>query len=140
MTEASLRGGPGLRSVKDMPVLQDGPPPGGFPSVRYGRRIPNTGPTGAAIFGVSALVISYGFYKARLLSRPTRRGSAHPAKAKGLGLRRCAPLRPRPPAADARPRAAPPRLQVGQGNLKRRCVGASAPRRSRCSVRLVSSR
>ena len=65
MTEASLRGGPGLRSVKDMPVLQDGPPPGGFPSVRYGRRIPNTGPTGTAIFGVSALVISYGFYKVR---------------------------------------------------------------------------
>lgn len=62
-----MRGGPGLRSVKDMPMLQDGPPPGGFPSIRYGRRIPNTGPTGAAIFGVSALVISYGFYKARAL-------------------------------------------------------------------------
>lgn len=61
-----MRGGQGLRSVKDMPVLQDGPPPGGFPSIRYGRRIPNTGPTGAAIFGVAALVISYGFYKARV--------------------------------------------------------------------------
>jgi NADH dehydrogenase (ubiquinone) 1 alpha subcomplex subunit 13 len=85
MTEASLRGGPGLRSVKDMPVLQDGPPPGGFPSVRYGRRIPNTGPTGAAIFGVSALVISYGFYKVRL--RRDQRAAvalcALPAEARG---------------------------------------------------------
>ena len=83
MTEASLRGGPGLRSVKDMPVLQDMPPPGGFPSVRYGRRIPNTGPTGAAIFGVSALVISYGFYKARLpfSAHAAHAQRAHPAEA-----------------------------------------------------------
>ena len=137
-----MRGGPGLRSVKDMPVLQDGPPPGGFPSVRYGRRIPNTGPTGAAIFGVSALVISYGFYKVRL--RRDQRAAvalcALPAEARGLGLRSGAPLRLRPPAANARPRAAPRRLQVGQGNLKRRCVGASAARNARCVVRRVSSR
>uniref|UniRef100_A0A061QUA6 NADH dehydrogenase [ubiquinone] 1 alpha subcomplex subunit 13 n=1 Tax=Tetraselmis sp. GSL018 TaxID=582737 RepID=A0A061QUA6_9CHLO len=62
MTEWFNRGGPGMKSVKDMPVLQDGPPPGGFPSIRIARRIPNTGPSGAAIFGVGALVMSYGFY------------------------------------------------------------------------------
>jgi hypothetical protein len=28
MTESLIRGGAGLRSVKDLPVLQDGPPPG----------------------------------------------------------------------------------------------------------------
>jgi NADH dehydrogenase (ubiquinone) 1 alpha subcomplex subunit 13 len=86
MTETIMRGGPGLRSVKDMPMLQDGPPPGGFPSIRYGRRIPNTGPTGAAIFGVSALVISYGFYKARA-ARVRRAGRAL-LRCKALGLLR----------------------------------------------------
>ncbi|KAL6548506.1 hypothetical protein OROGR_008927 [Orobanche gracilis] len=30
MTEAVIRNKPGMASVKDMPVLQDGPPPGGF--------------------------------------------------------------------------------------------------------------
>jgi hypothetical protein len=69
MTEAHIRGTTGV-SVKTMPVLQDGAPPGGFPSVRFGRRIPNTGPTGTAIFGVSALVISYGFWKARAARAP----------------------------------------------------------------------
>ena len=32
-------------------LQQDGPPPGGYPSVRYARRIPSTGPTGVAFFG-----------------------------------------------------------------------------------------
>ncbi|KAF2314096.1 hypothetical protein GH714_022191 [Hevea brasiliensis] len=40
MTEAVIRKKPGMASVKDMPILQDGPPPGGFPPVRYARRIP----------------------------------------------------------------------------------------------------
>mmetsp|Transcript_40510 Transcript_40510/g.72763 ORF Transcript_40510/g.72763 Transcript_40510/m.72763 type:complete len:144 (-) Transcript_40510:168-599(-) len=62
MTEWLARGGAGMKSVKDMHLLQDGPPAGGFPSVRIARRIPNTGPSGAAVFGVGALVISYGFY------------------------------------------------------------------------------
>lgn len=64
MTEFLVRGR-GEASVHEMKVLQDGPPPGGFPSVRFGRRIPSGGPTGTAIFGVSALVIAYGFYKVR---------------------------------------------------------------------------
>lgn len=52
-----------MKSVKDMPVLQDGPPPGGFPSIRYARRVPNTGPTGVTIFVVSTVVMAYGFYR-----------------------------------------------------------------------------
>eukprot|EP00238_Polyblepharides_amylifera_P015885 CAMPEP_0196585018 /NCGR_PEP_ID=MMETSP1081-20130531/49338_1 /TAXON_ID=36882 /ORGANISM="Pyramimonas amylifera, Strain CCMP720" /LENGTH=134 /DNA_ID=CAMNT_0041906425 /DNA_START=134 /DNA_END=538 /DNA_ORIENTATION=- len=51
-----------MKSVKDLPVVQDLPPPGGFPTVRYARRIPNTGPSGIAIFGISGLIMGYGFY------------------------------------------------------------------------------
>lgn len=54
-----------VQSVKDMPVLQDGPPPGGFPSVRYARRIPSTGPTGFTLFAVGAAVMAFGFYRVR---------------------------------------------------------------------------
>lgn len=43
-------------------MVQDGPPPGGFPSVRYGRRLPTTGPTGPTLFLVSGAVMAYGFY------------------------------------------------------------------------------
>eukprot|EP00897_Mesotaenium_endlicherianum_P001550 jgi/Mesen1/1422/ME001303S00477 len=63
MTEASIRGKKGMVSVKDMPVLQDGPPPGGFPAVRYARRIPNTGPSGIALALTAAGVIAFGFYQ-----------------------------------------------------------------------------
>lgn len=52
-----------LQSIKDMPVLQDGPPPGGFPSVRYARRIPSTGPAGFTLFAVTASIMAYGFIK-----------------------------------------------------------------------------
>lgn len=38
------------QSVKDMPIVQDGPPPGGFPAVRYARRVPSTGPSGFTLF------------------------------------------------------------------------------------------
>mmetsp|Transcript_27275 Transcript_27275/g.69437 ORF Transcript_27275/g.69437 Transcript_27275/m.69437 type:complete len:143 (-) Transcript_27275:433-861(-) len=63
MTEFLKRGSPGLASIKDLPVLQDAPPPGGFPSIRIERRLPNTGPTGVAIFGITAAVMGYGFYQ-----------------------------------------------------------------------------
>lgn len=63
MTEFIKRGTPGLVSIKDLPVLQDAPPPGGFPSIRIERRLPNTGPTGVAIFGIVAAVMGYGFYQ-----------------------------------------------------------------------------
>ena len=46
-----------------MPVLQDAPPPGGFPAIRIERRLPSTGPTGVAIFAVGAAVSAYGYYK-----------------------------------------------------------------------------
>ncbi|CAI8601925.1 unnamed protein product [Vicia faba] len=39
MTEAMIRKKPGMASVKDMPVLQDGPPPGGFAPVGQGNKI-----------------------------------------------------------------------------------------------------
>lgn len=52
-----------MQSIKDMPVLQDGPPPGGFPSVRYARRIPSTGPAGFTLFAVTASIMAYGFIK-----------------------------------------------------------------------------
>lgn len=42
---------------------QDGPPPGGYPSVRYARRIPSTGPTGIAFFGAYLGAMVYGFYQ-----------------------------------------------------------------------------
>ena len=42
---------------------QDGPPPGGYPSVRYARRIPSTGPTGVAFFGAYLGAMVYGFYQ-----------------------------------------------------------------------------
>lgn len=46
-----------------MAILQDAPPPGGFPSIRIERRLPNTGPTGVAIFAGLAAIMGYGFYK-----------------------------------------------------------------------------
>lgn len=52
-----------LQSVKEMPIVQDGPPPGGFPSVRYARRVPSTGPTGLTLFAVGSVVMAYGFYR-----------------------------------------------------------------------------
>mmetsp|Transcript_4179 Transcript_4179/g.12093 ORF Transcript_4179/g.12093 Transcript_4179/m.12093 type:complete len:147 (+) Transcript_4179:284-724(+) len=62
MTEFLRRGTPGMTSVSDMLVKQDGPPPGGFPSVRYARRLPATGPTGPTLFLVTGVVMAYGFY------------------------------------------------------------------------------
>lgn len=54
---------PKQQSVKDLPIVQDGPPPGGFPAVRYARRIPSTGPAGATLFAVGAAVMAFGFYR-----------------------------------------------------------------------------
>ncbi|MCO5576244.1 hypothetical protein L7F22_030053 [Adiantum nelumboides] len=63
MTELLIRRRKGMTSVKDMPVLQDGPPPGGFPAIRYARRIPSSGPGGVSIFVVSSAVVFYGLYQ-----------------------------------------------------------------------------
>lgn len=51
------------QSVKDMPIVQDMPPVGGFPSIRIQRRLPSTGPTGVAIFAVGGAVMAYGYYQ-----------------------------------------------------------------------------
>lgn len=53
------------QSVKDMPIVQDMPPVGGFPSIRIQRRLPSTGPTGVAIFAVGGAVMAYGYYQVR---------------------------------------------------------------------------
>uniref|UniRef100_I1NEJ7 NADH dehydrogenase [ubiquinone] 1 alpha subcomplex subunit 13 n=1 Tax=Glycine max TaxID=3847 RepID=I1NEJ7_SOYBN len=63
MTEAYIRKKPGMASVKDMPVLQDGPPPGGFAPVRFARRIPNKGPSAVAIFLTAFGAFSWGMYQ-----------------------------------------------------------------------------
>lgn len=63
MTETLKRSFPGMKSVKDMPILQDSPPPGGFPTIRFERRLPSTGPTGAFLFGIGIAVSAYGYYK-----------------------------------------------------------------------------
>ena len=52
-----------LQSIKDLIYKQEKAPPGGFPSIRYARRLPSTGPTGATLFAVGAVVSAYGFYK-----------------------------------------------------------------------------
>jgi NADH dehydrogenase (ubiquinone) 1 alpha subcomplex subunit 13 len=51
--------------VKDLPILQDGPPPGGFPAIRIERRLPSTGPTGVTIFAVVVASVAYGYYRVR---------------------------------------------------------------------------
>ncbi|KAJ6945590.1 hypothetical protein NC651_000607 [Populus alba x Populus x berolinensis] len=63
MTEAVIRNKPGMASVKDMPILQDGPPPGGFAPVRFARRIPSKGPSAMAIFLAAFGAFSYGMYE-----------------------------------------------------------------------------
>lgn len=63
MTEAAIRNKPGMASVKDMPIVQDGPPPGGFPPARYARRIPNKGPSAVAIFLAAFGTFSWGMYQ-----------------------------------------------------------------------------
>ncbi|XP_010247609.1 PREDICTED: NADH dehydrogenase [ubiquinone] 1 alpha subcomplex subunit 13-B [Nelumbo nucifera] len=63
MTEAVIRKKPGMVSVKEMPLLQDGPPPGGFPPVRYARRIPTKGPSALAIFLTALGAFSWGMYQ-----------------------------------------------------------------------------
>ncbi|KAJ0860345.1 hypothetical protein HanRHA438_Chr13g0622621 [Helianthus annuus] len=63
MTEAAIRNKPGMASVKEMPLLQDGPPSGGFAPVRYARRIPSKGPSVVAIFLTAFGAFSWGMYE-----------------------------------------------------------------------------
>lgn len=43
--------------------MQDLPPPGGFPSIRYHRNIPSRGPSGLTILIATTAICSYGFYR-----------------------------------------------------------------------------
>ncbi len=71
------------QSVKDMPVVQDGPPPGGFPAVRFARRVPSTGPSGVTLFAVTGALISWGLYKVGQSNKERRA-----VNAEKLGARR----------------------------------------------------
>ncbi|KAK3283167.1 hypothetical protein CYMTET_9123 [Cymbomonas tetramitiformis] len=82
MTEVSIRGVSGMKSVKDMPISQEMPPPGGFPQVRFARRIPSTGPAGTTLFTLGALVMGYGFYKVGMGNRERRTLKAEKAAAR----------------------------------------------------------
>lgn len=75
------------QSVKDLPILQDAPPPGGFPSIRIERRLPSTGPTGVAIFAMLGAVMGYGFYKVRVRVRHRGCGSLCVRAGPGPGWR-----------------------------------------------------
>jgi NADH dehydrogenase (ubiquinone) 1 alpha subcomplex subunit 13 len=63
MTEAWIRNKPGMASVKEMPLVQDGPPPGGFAPARYARRIPTSGPSATAMFLTVFGAFAYGMYQ-----------------------------------------------------------------------------
>ncbi|KAF6143037.1 hypothetical protein GIB67_041105 [Kingdonia uniflora] len=63
MTEAMVRNKPGMASVKDMPILQDGPPPGGFAPIRYARRIPTKRPSSIEIFLTTFGSFTWGMYQ-----------------------------------------------------------------------------
>eukprot|EP01025_Chloroclados_australasicus_P027683 TRINITY_DN27416_c0_g1_i4.p2 TRINITY_DN27416_c0_g1~~TRINITY_DN27416_c0_g1_i4.p2 ORF type:complete len:153 (-),score=16.99 TRINITY_DN27416_c0_g1_i4:483-941(-) len=70
--ESIRRGFPGITSVKDLVMKQEQPPPGGFPAIRYARRLPSTGPTGATLFAVGAVVSAYGFYNVGVTNQKRR--------------------------------------------------------------------
>lgn len=71
-----------MQSVKDMPIVQDGPPPGGFPAVRYARRVPSTGPSGLTLFAVTGSLMMWGLYQVGQSNKERRA-----VKAEGLEAR-----------------------------------------------------
>jgi hypothetical protein len=77
-------------------VLQDAPPPGGFPAIRIERRLPSTGPTGVTIFAVGLVVSAYGYYK---VGRPRKRCGAGVAEAPAPAC--CGAQPPRPAGGGA---------------------------------------
>ncbi|KAJ0735416.1 hypothetical protein HanPI659440_Chr11g0431931 [Helianthus annuus] len=62
MTEEAIRNKPDMASVKDMPLLQGGPPPSGFAPVLYARRIRSKGPNAVAIFLTAFGAFSWGMF------------------------------------------------------------------------------
>ncbi|KAF0852560.1 mitochondrial Complex I (CI) NADH:ubiquinone oxidoreductase subunit B16.6/NB6M/GRIM19/NDUFA13 [Andalucia godoyi] len=43
--------------------VQDGPPPGGYPAVRFSRSLPSAGPSARTLFAVATVLMGWGFYK-----------------------------------------------------------------------------
>lgn len=43
-------------------VEQDGPPPGGYPEVRYKKNIPPKGPSNLVLIGSVGALVAYGWY------------------------------------------------------------------------------
>ena len=64
MTKVVIKKKPGMASVKDIPILQDGPPLGSFLLIKYAQRLPTKGPNAMAIFLVAFGVFFYGIYQA----------------------------------------------------------------------------
>jgi hypothetical protein len=133
MTEFLRRGAAGMKSVKDMPVVQDGPPPGGFPAIRYARRVPSTGPGGFTLFAVSAAIMAYGFYQVGQSNRGRRAVRAETMEARAslvpfLQARSAAPL---PAASSCRAALQLRRWPAG-------CADRGTARRLRTPVWLVA--
>jgi NADH dehydrogenase (ubiquinone) 1 alpha subcomplex subunit 13 len=53
--------GAGARLLGHGKAVQDMPPPGGFPKIETARNLPDRGPSGAMLWGGSALIIMWGF-------------------------------------------------------------------------------
>ncbi|EFJ34074.1 hypothetical protein SELMODRAFT_167299 [Selaginella moellendorffii] len=68
MAETVVRGQKGMSSVKELPVLQDRLPHK-LPPVRYGARIPNTGPSGLTVMAVVGFMTFWGLYKVGQFNR-----------------------------------------------------------------------
>ncbi|KAL5676634.1 hypothetical protein ACJX0J_012765, partial [Zea mays] len=76
MTESLVQNKPGMASIKEMPVVQDGPPPGGFAPVRFAHRIPTSarGTRGTRSLSLMWLIFSYKAWGALLGRRLAERG------------------------------------------------------------------
>lgn len=75
LRQADLKPLPCMQSVKDLLSKEEAAPPGGFPAIRYARRLPSNGPTGATLFAVGAVISLYGFYKIGVMNQKRRCGS-----------------------------------------------------------------
>ncbi|ONM19230.1 putative isoprenylcysteine alpha-carbonyl methylesterase ICMEL2 [Zea mays] len=77
MTESLVQNKPGMASIKEMPVVQDGPPPGGFAPVRFAHRIPTSarGTRGTRSLSLMWLIFSYKAWGALLGRRNFPQGT-----------------------------------------------------------------
>mmetsp|Transcript_5810 Transcript_5810/g.14882 ORF Transcript_5810/g.14882 Transcript_5810/m.14882 type:complete len:145 (-) Transcript_5810:219-653(-) len=52
----------GRRASSSPAYIQDGPPPGGYPEVKYKKNIPPKGPSNLVLIGSVSAVVAYGWY------------------------------------------------------------------------------